>query len=55
MVARRILERLIADLGDQAVAETMPRQEGNQMHVILSARAGRKNVPKKSTEPVADE
>jgi translation initiation factor IF-3 len=45
-IGRRILERLIADLGDQAIAETMPRQEGNQMHVILSARAGRKNLPK---------
>jgi translation initiation factor IF-3 len=53
-IGRRILERLIADLGDQAIAETMPRQEGNQMHVILSARAGRKNVPKtKSQEAVA--
>jgi translation initiation factor IF-3 len=52
-IGRRILERLIADLGDQAVAETMPRQEGNQMHVILAGRATRKNVPKKSAEPVA--
>jgi translation initiation factor IF-3 len=54
-IGRRILERLIADLGDQAIAETMPRQEGNQMHVILSAKAGRKNVPKpaKAHEPVA--
>jgi hypothetical protein len=26
----------------------MPRQEGNQMHVILSQRAGRKNAPKAS-------
>ena len=52
-IGRRILERLIADLGDQAIAETMPRQEGNQMHVILSAKAGRKNVPKpKTQEPV---
>jgi hypothetical protein len=24
----------------------MPRQEGNQMHVILTQRAGRKNAPK---------
>jgi translation initiation factor IF-3 len=45
-IGRRILERLIADLGDLAIAETMPRQEGNQMHVILSQRAGRKNAPK---------
>jgi len=41
-IGRRILERLIAELADTAIAETMPRQEGNQMHVILSQRAGRK-------------
>jgi translation initiation factor IF-3 len=45
-IGRRILERLITDLGELAMAETMPRQEGNQMHVILSQRAGRKNAPK---------
>jgi hypothetical protein len=28
----------------------MPRLEGNQMHVILSQRAGRKNVPKAKTQ-----
>ena len=54
-IGRRILERLIADLGEQAIAETMPRQEGNQMHVILSARAGRKSVPKARPETVAAE
>ncbi len=53
-IGRRILERLIADLGDQVMAETMPRQEGNQMHVILSAKAGRKSAPKaKPQETVA--
>jgi hypothetical protein len=31
----------------------MPRQEGNQMHVILSQRAGRKNAPK--AKPQAQE
>jgi hypothetical protein len=36
-----------------ALAETSPRQEGNQMHVILSQRAGRKSAPKKPQEPVA--
>jgi translation initiation factor IF-3 len=45
-IGRRILERLIAELGDQAIAETVPRQEGNQMHVILSQRTGKKNPPK---------
>ena len=54
-LVRRILERLIADLGEQAIAETMPRQEGNQMHVILSAKAGRKSAPKARPETQAAE
>jgi translation initiation factor IF-3 len=41
-IGRRILERLIDDLAEVAVAETSPRQEGNQMHTILSQRAGAK-------------
>jgi translation initiation factor IF-3 len=45
-IGQRILERLLADLADLAIAETMPRREGNQMHVILGQRAGRKNAPK---------
>jgi hypothetical protein len=28
------------------LAETSPRQEGNQMHVILSQRASRKSAPR---------
>ena len=39
-IGRRILERLIEDLTEVAIAETVPRQEGNQMHTIL-ARAER--------------
>ena len=39
-IGRRILERLIDDLAEVAVAETPPRQEGNQMHTILAQRAG---------------
>ncbi|HJU44007.1 MAG TPA: translation initiation factor IF-3 C-terminal domain-containing protein, partial [Vicinamibacterales bacterium] len=42
-IGHRILMRLITDLSDVAVAETMPRQEGNQMHTILT---GKKGVPK---------
>ena len=50
-IGRRILERLISELSEVAVAETVPRQEGNQMHVILAQRAGRKSPPKpKSSE-----
>ena len=37
-IGRRILERLIGELGDVALAETMPRMEGNQMHTILTRR-----------------
>ena len=52
-IGRRILERLITELADVAVAETMPRQEGNQMHTILGQKAGRKSAPKRAEAPVA--
>jgi translation initiation factor IF-3 len=39
-IGRRILERLLEDLGEQAIAESMPRQEGNQMHTILAPKPG---------------
>ena len=42
-IGHRILMRLIKDLEEVAVAETMPRQEGNQMHTILT---GKKGAPK---------
>ena len=45
-IGRRILERLIDELGDLAIAETTPRKEGNQMHVILGGRAQRKSGAK---------
>jgi translation initiation factor IF-3 len=44
-IGHRILMRLIQDLSEVAVAETMPRQEGNQMHTILT---GKKGAPKKA-------
>jgi translation initiation factor IF-3 len=37
-IGRRILERLVQELSEVAVAETLPRMEGNQMHTILSKR-----------------
>ncbi len=37
-IGRRILERLIDDLAEVASPETMPRQEGNQMHTILAQK-----------------
>jgi len=41
-IGHRILMRLIEDLVDVALPETMPRQEGNQMHTILSQKRGSK-------------
>jgi len=35
-LGRGILERLISDLGDKAVVEFRPRQEGNTLHLILA-------------------
>jgi translation initiation factor IF-3 len=37
-IGRRVLERLIGDLAQVAVAESEPQKEGNQMHTILSAK-----------------
>jgi translation initiation factor IF-3 len=53
-IGRRILERLMSELSDIALAETMPRQEGNQMHVILTQRTGRKSAPKAKAETATD-
>jgi translation initiation factor IF-3 len=38
-----------------AMPETSPRMEGNQMHVILSARAGRKSAPKRAAQEAVAE
>jgi translation initiation factor IF-3 len=40
-IGRRILDRLIGELGDAAIVESAPRQEGNQMHTILAQRSGK--------------
>ena len=52
---RRILERLIEELGEVAIAETTPRQEGNQMSTILTQRPGLKRaaVPSAAQETPA--
>ena len=43
-IGRRILKRLVDELGELATQETVPRMEGNTMHTILSRRAaGRKS------------
>jgi translation initiation factor IF-3 len=49
-LGRGILERLIGELGDKAVVEFRPRQEGNTMHVIL---APPKVQPPRKEKPAA--
>jgi translation initiation factor IF-3 len=49
-IGRRILERLIDDLADVATPENMPRQEGNQMHTILSQKVGGKKPAAKPSK-----
>lgn len=39
-IGHKILQRLIADLAEVAMPETMPRMEGNQMHTILTQKKG---------------
>ena len=55
-IGHRILMRLIKDLEEVAIAETMPRQEGNQMHTILAQRAGAKRpAPKREPEKAPEQ
>jgi len=51
-IGRRILERLLDELVDEAIAENMPRKEGNTMHVILARKPGWK-PPKAAPRPAA--
>ena len=53
-IGQRILMRLIEDLAELAMPETMPRQEGNQMHTILSQKRGAKPAVR-STRPDSEE
>ena len=55
-IGRRILERLVDELSEVAIAESMPRLEGTQMHTILSRKPqgggkGRPAAPKASQAP----
>jgi translation initiation factor IF-3 len=53
-IGRRILERLIGELTEVAIAESAPRQEGNQMHTILSGKPDKsgKRPGTPASEPV---
>jgi translation initiation factor IF-3 len=35
-LGREILERLIKEVGERAIVEFRPRQEGNTLHAILA-------------------
>lgn len=50
MLGREILDRLIKDLGDKAVVEFRPRQEGNTLHLILAPNKAQP-APKKPKPP----
>ena len=55
-IGRRILERLISELADEAVTESMPRMEGNTMHTIFSRKPGaRPQAPKPAPKPAQSE
>jgi translation initiation factor IF-3 len=45
-IGRRILERLIGELTEVAIAESAPRQEGNQMHTILAGKPDKSGKPR---------
>jgi len=52
-IGRRILERLVQELSGLAIAESMPRMEGNQMHTILSRRPQTGGKAKPAATPAA--
>jgi translation initiation factor IF-3 len=54
-IGHRILQRLIEDLAEVALPETMPRQEGNQMHTILSQKRGAKPAVRSPRPAEAEE
>jgi translation initiation factor IF-3 len=51
-LGRGILDRLIQDLGDKAIVEFRPRQEGNTLHLILAPP--KTQAPAKPAAPKAE-
>ena len=47
-LGRQLLSKLIQEIGDKAIVEFMPRQEGNTLHAIL---APPKSVPGQKPKP----
>jgi translation initiation factor IF-3 len=55
-IGRRILERLIEELADIAVPESLPRMEGKTMDTILTHKPGnRPQAPKPTPTPASSE
>ena len=52
-IGHRILQRLITDLAEVAMPETMPRLEGNQMHTILTQKKGPSRAGSRPTPATA--
>ncbi len=52
-LGREILERLVRDLGDKAIVEFRPRQEGNTLHAILAPGKPKVEKPAKPERPPA--
>lgn len=50
-LGRNILERLITELGERAVVEFRPRQEGNTMHVMLAPPKAQPPKKEKAAPP----
>ena len=51
MLGREILDRLIKDLGDKAIVEFRPRQEGNTLHLILAPNKAQPQQKPKPPKP----
>lgn len=54
-LGRQLLVKLIQELGDRAIVENMPRQEGNTLHAILAppkaAQAPKPPKPPRQEQP----
>ena len=52
-LGRRILERLIKDIGERGIVEFRPRQEGNTLHAILAPNAKKPGEKQTAAKPPA--
>jgi translation initiation factor IF-3 len=52
-LGRQLLTKLIREIGDKAIVENMPRQEGNTLHAILAPP--KTSAPAKPKPPQAQQ